>query len=117
MGGELKVPSAPARCCIERYDRRGKQIVPYANLPIQIGTRVADAPVQCVGFRIIGPRHPGRTATLFPAVTCPCLVTKLSRAWNCIKPPQPLPCGRIVRINKAANSEFAPRNAGDNLVL
>ena len=66
--GELEMPPQLARVGIQRDHRARVEIVTRALCPVEIRTRIADAPVRQVELRVIRPRHPDRTAAVTPGL-------------------------------------------------
>src|SRR6185436_11560327 len=78
---------------------------------------VAGAPIDCLGVWIVVACHPGRSATRFPVVAFPRIVTWFTRAGNGEGPPQFLARVGIKGNDVAAHAEFATGTADDHLAV
>ena len=114
---ELIVPLSRARGWIESDHGTGKQVIALANGSVQARARVAHRPIEHVQIGIVAARQPCAAAAVFPAVPAPGLVTKLARSGDGVEAPQPLTCGRVVRIDEAANAKFSSGYPNDDLVF
>jgi hypothetical protein len=78
---------------------------------------VAGAPIDCLGVWIVVACHPGRSATRFPVVAFPRIVTWLTRAGNGEGPPQFLARVGVIRNDVTAHAELATGTADDHLAV
>src|SRR5262249_30669122 len=87
---------------------RGPLVVTRPILWVPIRTRIADALVEGVGFRIVGGGFPHRRAAVLPSLLAvlPGLVAWLAGARNRVGTPRRLASVEVRRLDEAANAEF-----------
>ena len=114
MRSELEMPLQLARIGVKCHQRAGIEIVarPYVTVPI--GSGVPHAPVDQVGFRIVGAGDPCGASPGLPVVALPCIVSGLTGRRDRPKTPQPFTAIRVIGLNETANAGFAARNPGNN---
>src|SRR6202022_571052 len=99
---------------IEPEHRRGVEVVAGVGIA-RPRCSVADAPINCLGVRIVIACHPGRSAARFPVVAFPGVVARLALARGGEGPPQLLAAIGIERDNVTTDPEFTPGTADDPL--
>ena len=107
VGRELEVPFELAGVAIERHERTGVEVVAAARIGIPVGTGIADAPVDQVGFGIVGAGDPGGAAAGLPGVAGPGFVAGFAGSGNGVEAPRAAAGLRVVGIDEAADAGFA----------
>src|SRR5205085_8157245 len=117
---ELVMPAHLPRIAVERDDRRGVQVVAFAELAVVIRSGIACAPENEIQLRIVGASGPCRTAPVLPGLgvlTLPGSVARVLRTGGRIEPPRSLPGVNVIGIDKAPNAVLGASHARNNLVL
>src|SRR5439155_19314971 len=103
----LKLPGVR----IESQHRARVQIVAGPEVPIVVGPGVAGAPVNSVGFGIVGAGVPGGYAARLPGVSCPGSEVRFARLRNRVEAPETFSSGCVISIQKSGNRMLAARHA------
>ena len=96
VGAVLEVPLVCAVVRVECQDRAGVEVVALADLAVEVGRGVADAPVQGVELGVVGAGDPGRAAAGEPGVALPGrqglagVVRLVVGGGDGVEPPEPL---------------------------
>src|SRR5262249_60976698 len=93
------------------------EIVALAVVSVPIRPRIACAPVDQIQLRVIHASHPCRRAAGLPTGAFPGVVTGFTRPGDSPDSPAELAGFRVVRVEEAANAEFAARDADDHFVF
>lgn len=98
---ELEMPSEPARIGVERDQAFGVKIIALADIAVEIGGRIADAPDQEIGFGVVAAGQPGIPAAGFPRISRPGLVSRFAGAWNRVPAPDTLSSFGVIGVEEA----------------
>ncbi len=102
---------------VERDHRVGVEVVAGPEIGIPVRTGIADTPVGQVERRIVGGRHPRRSAAGLPGVAAPGFVAGLAGSGNGVEAPHFLSRARIEGRDEAADAVLAAAEADEHLVL
>ena len=104
---------------VHRQGAVGVEVVARAILRVPVRARVAGAPVQRVGGRVVAAGHPGRAAARRGRVlgAAPRLHLRIGLARDRVRPPDLLLRRQVRRREPAADAELAAGDAGDRHVL
>ena len=114
---ELEVPLQLSGIRIERHDAVGVEIVARPQIRVPVRTGIPDAPERQVRRRIVGRRHPQRSAAGLPRVAFPGFVAGLAGPGNRVEAPDFLSGARVECRDKTADAVFAAADADEHLVL
>src|SRR5262249_49426947 len=104
---------------VERDYAVGVEVVAGAEFGVEIGSRIARAPVLHVELGIVRAGRPDRAAAAVPGVVAvlPGLVAGLTLGRNGVELPLLLARSQVGRGNEAADAIFGTGNTGHGLVL
>src|SRR6267142_4231830 len=78
IGRVVEITPDLAGIRIEYQVAVGEQVVTEAHVAVEVGTRVANRPVQRVGLLVVSTGNPGGTATIFPGFAGPRIVSRFA---------------------------------------
>src|SRR4030095_13324225 len=105
---------------VERDNRSGVKVVAFARRTVVIRTGIAGAPVGQVQLRIVGARHPDRSAASLPRLligAAPGGVARVVGSRSGVEAPHLLAGVDVVGVDEAADAVLGAGDAGDHLVL
>ena len=114
---ELEMPLERAGVRVECDHRVGVQVVAGALIGVPVRTRIADAPVGEIEFRVVRPGDPHRATAVFPGVAGPGIVPGLAGSWNRVEAPRFFSRFRVEGRDEAADAELGPADADDHFVF
>ena len=117
VGNLLVVPLQFPAVGIQGHDAIGIEIVSGPVFPVEVGGRIAHPPVDQVQLRIVGARHPGGAAAIFPTVALPGFVALFSWPGDGPEPPGPPAGPGVEGVQIAPMGRVAPGDPDHDLVL
>src|SRR6185437_7916116 len=87
------------------------------RIAIEIGARIARAPIHEIELGIVAAGDPSRAAAALPGGSGPCVAARLARLRNGVEAPDVAARGDIEGIDVAAHAVFAARRADQDFVL
>src|SRR6202041_8504 len=111
VGRHLVMPDEFSRFGIESEDRAGVKIVALALIAVEVGTGIADAPIEDVGFGIVGAGHPGGRAGMVDGSAEPGFGAGFAGRGNRPEAPDAFTGGGFVGGEEAADAFVAARDS------
>src|SRR5579862_9952075 len=102
-GCELKIPDEFPGLGIERELAVRVQVVAGAERGVEVGIRVAGAPINQSQIGIVGSDSPGIGTAQLPGISGPGLVTRLPGSCSRVEPPTNFAGGSVVGTDEPAS--------------
>jgi hypothetical protein len=113
----LVIPLQFARVGVERDDRIGIEVIARTELVVEIGRRIAHAPIEQVQFWIVGSDQPRGSAAVLPHLLAPGFIAWFAGTGNGVEPPDMFAGLHVVGVQVSAMGVFAARAADDHFVF